>query len=497
MGSMRMRGIDKSFGGFKALDKVDFEARPGEVHALLGENGAGKSTLMSVACGLYAPDSGEIEVDGRPVQIDGARRAVELGIGIVHQHSRLVEAFTVRDNLALFNPGRPVDDVMRDAQAAARDLGFEIAPGRLAGQLGVADQQRLEILKVIVSGARLVILDEPTAILSDAEGAMLMELVRRLAQSGRAVVLVTHKLHEALAHSDRITVMRGGKRVAEALPQDMTPQTLTHLIVGANVAEAFIPSGAVGAPVLWLENVFAPGEGRQRGLAGASLSLKAGEIYGVAGVSGNGQAELAAVICGIGTPTQGRIMMADRGDITHQGPANRRRQGLAAIPADRYRHALAGSASVADNFAVPGALAGAYGPWAWFNRGIMRRQTRDAIARNDVQGVRSTGQPASLLSGGNAQKLVIAREFQGKPRVVLAHSPSRGLDVRAAAAVHDRLRQARDAGAAVIVISEDLDEILLLSDRIGVLNAGRIAAEFDAPADRAAIGAAMVHHEHA
>jgi ABC-type uncharacterized transport system ATPase subunit len=489
-----LRGVSKSFGGFKALDGVDFTTRTGEVHALLGENGAGKSTLMNIAAGLYAPDEGRIEIGGESVRLSGAREAAARGVGMVHQHFKLVRAFSVLENICLFNPGRSSAETAAQAADLAGRMGFEVRLSQRVGDLGIAEQHRIEILKVLVAGARIVILDEPTAVLGEAEGRVLMGLVRGLAEAGRAVILVTHKLHEALDHSDRITVMRGGRKMAEARPADLDPSRLTTMIVGEQIVERPAPSKAIGAPRLRLADVHRAGEDG-RGLSGISFEVRGGEIYGMAGVSGNGQNQLAEVIAGLAEPEAGQVVMGDGGGLSAAPPLQERRARLAFIPVDRYRHALAGGVGVTDNYAVKGTLAGRYGSWMRFDRRAARAATQAAIGAFDVRGVRSPGQRAALLSGGNAQKLVIAREFADEPAVVLAHSPSRGLDVRATKAVHDRLREARDRGAAVILMSEDLDEILLLADRIGVLSGGRIAAEFAAPADRAAIGAAMVSHE--
>jgi simple sugar transport system ATP-binding protein len=493
---LALRSVTKKFGGHAALERVTFHARAGEVHALLGENGAGKSTLMNVACGLYAPDAGWVEIDGHQVRLGNSRTAAQLGIGMVHQHFKLVPAFTVLENLRLFNPDRSVEEIAREAARLSGRLGFEIDLHARAGTLPVPEQQRLEILKVLVAGARIVILDEPSAVLSPDEATSLMALIGGLAREGAAVILVTHKLREALHHSDRITVLRQGRKIAEALPSDLTPEELTRLIVGENVVELPERSGMRGAPVIWLNGVAAEADrAGRKGLRGLDFTVHAGEIYGIAGVAGNGQAELAGIVTGTAHPTEGTIWMHGA-NVTAEDAAGRRRAGLAAIPVDRYRHGLAGQASVAENYAVNGVLAGRYGGWMRLRRARMRSRTEAAIRDFDVQGVRSTAQRAALLSGGNAQKLVIAREFETAPRVVFADSPSRGLDVRAGAAVHDRLKQARKAGAGVILISEDLDELLLLSDRIGVLREGRIVAEFDAPAERGEIGRAMVSHDH-
>tara|TARA_R100000322_G_scaffold170365_1_gene145375 strand:+ start:7645 stop:9138 length:1494 start_codon:yes stop_codon:yes gene_type:complete len=491
--ALALNAVTKRFGGFAALEDVDFRIRRGEVHALLGENGAGKSTLMNVACGLYAPDEGTLAFDGAPVALSGTREAVDRGVGMVHQHFKLVPAFSVLDNIKLFNPGRPTAEIAEQARTFATRMGFELDLNARAGALPVAEQQRLEILKVLVAGAKIVILDEPTAVLAPQEGLALMELIRSLADDGAAVVLVTHKLHEALNHSDRITVLRQGRVIAETTPERMDPARLTTLIVGEQIVEQPQPSETIGERLLWMNNVELPGTAGRKGLTGLDFEVRAGEIYGFAGVAGNGQSELADVLSGLAAPTGGTVWY-DGHNITRNDARQRRRDGFAVIPVDRYRYGLASRIGVADNFAVSGVLAGRYGSWLRVDRARARADAKTAIGDFDVQGVRSMGQRAGLLSGGNAQKLVIAREFQGETRVVLAHSPSRGLDVRAGAAVHDRLREARDAGAAVILISEDLDEILLLSDRIGVLSDGRLAGEFTAPVTRAEIGEAMVSH---
>ncbi|HET7715993.1 MAG TPA: ATP-binding cassette domain-containing protein, partial [Bauldia sp.] len=311
---------------------------------------------------------------------------------------------------------------------------------------------------------------------------------------GTAVVLVTHKLGEVIAHADRVTVMRGGRTIATADPRTVSVPELTQMIVGSSVTEVPSPSKAIGAPILTVAELTGARADGHVALNGASFSVRAGEIYGIAGVGGNGQTELAEILMGVLRPLSGRIDLAGADDVTVEGPQERRARGLAFIPADRHTWGLAGGLSVAENFAVAGVLAGRYGTPIRIDTGAIRAATREAVEAFDVQGVRAPMQKAALLSGGNAQKLVIAREFSGSPRVVLAHSPSRGLDVRATAAVHERLRSARDAGAGVLLISEDLDEILLLADRVGVMNRGRIAAEFVAPVDRHAVGRALVHH---
>jgi simple sugar transport system ATP-binding protein len=297
-----------------------------------------------------------------------------------------------------------------------------------------------------------------------------------------------------IAHADRVTVMRGGKAVATADPRAVSVPELTQMIVGSNIHEVPAPSQNIGDPLLTVADLRGSRSDGHVALTGATFTVRAGEIYGIAGVGGNGQTELAEILMGVRRPLSGRIDIAGVEDLLVDAPQQRRAQGLAFIPADRHTWALAGGLSVAENFAVAGVVAGRYGSPIRVDGAAIRAAARKAVEAFDVQGVRSPGQKAGLLSGGNAQKLVIAREFSGSPRVVLAHSPSRGLDVRASAAVHGRLRAARDAGAGVLLISEDLDEILLLSDRVGVMNRGRIAAEFTTPVERHAVGRALVHH---
>ena len=495
--ALELGGISKSFDGFPALSSANFSVVAGEVHALLGENGAGKSSLMNVAAGLYAPDEGEIRVGGVAVTIKGPLDASRNSIGMVHQHFKLVKPFTAIENILLANRRKGYSRALRDVEDEVRrhceTLGFEVDLNRPVGTLSIAEQQRIEILKVLVGGARILILDEPTAVLTDQESERLLTTVRGLARRGTAVVLVTHKLGEVIRHADRVTVMRGGKTMATADPRTISVAELTTLIVGSTVTEVPAPSRRIGGAVLTVSDLRGARSDGHEVLTGASFAVRSGEIYGIAGVGGNGQTELAEILMGMLTPLAGRVELA-AADITHDEPESRRQQGLVSIPADRQAFGLAGDLSVADNFAVSSVVAGEFGSWLRVKAKDIRAATRKAVEAFDVQGVRSTKQKAALLSGGNAQKLVIAREFSSKPRLVLAHSPSRGLDVRATAAVHQRLRDARDAGAGVLLISEDLDEIMLLSDTIGVMSRGRIVADFGAPADRHAVGRAMVHH---
>jgi general nucleoside transport system ATP-binding protein len=496
--ALELTGIRKSFDGAVALDDAVFVAHAGEVHALLGENGAGKSSLMNVAAGLYAPDAGRIVVGGNTVSLAGPADARRHGVGMVHQHFKLVKPFTIAENILLANPRPGYRAGMQEIRAAIRrqadELGFAIDPGRRVDALAVAEQQQVEIVKVLVGGARILILDEPTAVLTDAEADRLLATIRRLAGTGTAVVLVTHKLHEVKRYADAVTIMRGGRTVATLDPRTATAAELTELTVGQTAPLPIRAEGEYGPTRLNVGGLRCARADGQVTLADMSFFVRVGEIYGIAGVSGNGQAELAEALIGARAPLAGEIWIEGAGDLSRAAPAARRAAGMAVIPADRYAYALAGGLSITDNFAVAHVHSGRYGRPGLVDRAAMRRDASAAVAAHDVQGVRSVKQKAALLSGGNAQKLVIAREFSRQPSVVVAQSPSRGLDARACAAVHERLLAARDRGAAVVLISEDLDEILTLADRIGVMTRGRIAAEFKRPADRQAIGQAMVGH---
>jgi general nucleoside transport system ATP-binding protein len=501
--ALELRGIRKSFGDFLVLNDADFAVEIGSVHALLGENGAGKSSLMNVAAGLYCPDAGSVNIDGVEIRLSGPRDAKAHRIGMVHQNFKLVRRFTVAENVLLANP-RPgtrvgLTEIEALIRRHAERLGFEIDPRRQVSTLSVAEQQRVEIIKVLIAGARFLILDEPSAVLTDHEAERLLTTVGEIAQAGAAVVLVTHKLSEVMRFADRVTVMRGGRTLAMLEPKSTSREDLTMLTVGTTVVATRRSSRtARGSPRLDVTGLECARDGRSM-LTGTGFFVHSGEIYGIAGVGGNGQGELVEALMGVRFPNAGKVAIRhgedDRSiDVTHASPARRRDLGFAVIPADREALALAGSLSVAENFAIGQIHDGRYGSWAHVNRAKMRNDTATAVDAFDIHGVRSTLQRASLLSGGNAQKLVLAREFSRKPSIVIAHSPTRGLDVRACAAIHERVLAARAAGAAVLLISEDLDEILALCDRVGVMTRGRIVAEFEAPVDRQMVGRAMVDH---
>jgi general nucleoside transport system ATP-binding protein len=501
--ALELSGIRKSFGDFLALDNARLSVEYGEVHALLGENGAGKSSLMNVAAGLYSPDSGSIRIAGAQRRLSGPREAIEHGIGMIHQNFKLVKRFTVTENVLLANPrgtfraGKKA--IEREIREKADALGFRLDSDRRVDSLSIAEQQRLEIVKVLVAGARILILDEPTAVLTEGEAQRLLQSVREIAQRGAAVILVTHKLRDVKAFAHRVTIMRAGKTVTTLDAKNATADELTTLTVGSNIVTPSRSINPAGEPCLVVTSLASSTvEGHTR-LVDATFSVRSGEIYGIAGVGGNGQTELAAALVGGRQPSAGVVEVKESRsqaltNVTTATPRERRDLGVAAVPADRQALGLAPSLSIVDNFAIGFIHNGGFGSPARIDRRRMAQATKRAVAEFEVQGVRSVWQRAGLLSGGNAQKLILAREFSRSPSIIVAHSPTRGLDVRACAAVQRRLLAARDAGAAVVLISEDLDEVLGIADRIGVMTRGRIVEEFDAPADRQAVGRVMVDH---
>ncbi|PTY37938.1 ABC transporter ATP-binding protein [Saccharospirillum sp. MSK14-1] len=502
--AIQLTGVSKTFDGFRALVDADFTAKWGEVHALLGENGAGKSSLMNIAAGLYGPEGGSLFIDDNAVELKGPKQAARLGIGMVHQHFKLVTPFTVAENI-LLNLGHQLRSgwhrqrlrqVSDDIRAMAKKLGFHIDPDARISRLSIAEQQRVEIVKVLLAGAKVLILDEPTAVLTEDEAERLLTTVQGLAREGAAVILVTHKMNDVLRYADQVTIMRAGQTIARLKPDSVSVDELVKLTVGesAERSEPVMNAAEPGDALLSVRQLVSQVSDGHPPLNGVDLTLHRGEIYGIAGVGGNGQSELANVLMGLPEAVTGEVELIGEGSLSDLSALQRRQLGIASIPADRYGAALAGPLSIADNFALGDIHSGRYGPPWWLRQRAIENASDAAVLQFDVQGVRSQKQKAALLSGGNAQKLVIAREFSRPPNLVLAHSPSRGLDVKATLAVRERLKAARDQGAAVLLISEDLDEVLTLADRIGVMSAGRIVAEFSQPADRQAIGQAMVNH---
>ena len=480
-----MVGITKQFPGVVANDAVSFEAAAGEVHALLGENGAGKTTLMNVLTGLYRPEAGEIELYGERVHFQAPRDALAAGIGMVHQHFRLVETLTVAENLQLgwstprYWLGRRAG--MRQVREIAEALSMPVDAGARIWQLSVGEQQRVEIIKAVFRGSRVLILDEPTAVLTPQEAAQLFTTLRAMASDGHAVIVITHKLHEVMAVADRITVLRGGKSVATLEVSEATPRSLAALMVGHEM-EIERRRGRESPPgdevVLAVEGLSAHGDRGGEALRGVSLQLRSGETLAVAGVAGNGQRELAETISGMRSASAGTIRVGGRA-LRPGDPRAAISAGVAHVPEDRLGTGLAPSLSIARNAVLKTYRASpiSWGPFLALKR--MADVARALIQRYDVKAP-GPETPARNLSGGNLQKLVLGREFGGEPRVLVAAQPTRGLDVGAIETVHSYLRDAAANGVAVLLISEDLEEILALADRVVVMYEGAIVGELDA-----------------
>jgi ABC-type uncharacterized transport system ATPase subunit len=479
--TLELRDISKHFGPVHALRGADFTLVPGEVHALLGENGAGKTTLMQVAFGLQRADAGEIVVDGRVRVIGSPRTARELGIGMVHQHFTSIPALTVAENVALaagwdIAPGR----LGQRVRELSDRIGLPLDPGERAGRLSVGLKQRLEIVKALAGSVRMLLLDEPTAVLAPAEAEELLRVVRRYTERGNAAVLITHKLDEALTAADRVTVLRRGSVVESGGVSTYSAARLAEAMVGGAVGKTRVSprirASPLQPPPIEVEALeLARESGYGLALRGASLRVHAGEIVGVAAVEGNGQRELLRAVAGRLQSLRGRLRVA--------GP-------VGFIPEDRTTEGLISELTLTENVVL---ASGPEDPWVRGGRvdwTAARARTAQLLADFDVVAA-GPGAPASALSGGNQQKLVVARELSRGPRVVVAESPTRGLDIRAAAAIHERLRDAAAGGAAVLLHSSDLDEVLELSDRVVVAHRGAV---IDVPegASRAQIGELML-----
>jgi len=496
--AVEMRGITKRFPGVVANDRVDFEAAAGEVHALLGENGAGKSTLSNILTGLYRPDEGEILVYGERVQFASPRDALDAGIGMVHQHFRLVEPFTVAENVVLGDhrgEGRSFRlrrrAIERHVAEISTRYGLHVDPRARIWQLSVGEQQRVEILKALYREARILILDEPTAVLTPQEAEVLFATLREMANEGRTVVFISHKLHEVKAVADRVTVLRGGRSIATVSTAEATQRSLAALMVGREVAttERVEQATEKGDVVLELELCSVAGE-RGPAVREASLTVRSGEIVAIAGVAGNGQRELAEAIAGIRAPVEGLVRV--RGRALRPGdPRAAIAAGVAYVPEDRLGTGLAPSLSIASNLALKAYREPHVSRGPLLRLRAIRERAVELIARYRIAAPGPHAQ-ARQLSGGNLQKVVLAREFSARPQLLVAAAPTRGLDVGAIESVHAYVREAAAEGMGVLLISEDLDEILALADRIAVMYEGRIVGEFDArAADVEEIGLAM------
>jgi general nucleoside transport system ATP-binding protein len=484
-----LEGITKRFPGVVANDAVDLALRQGEIHALVGENGAGKSTLMRVLYGLYPPDAGRITVRGREVRIHSPRDAIALGIGMVHQHFVLVDRFTVTENIVLGLEGGPILDLDRAAETV-RDLadtyGFYVDPDRRVEELSVGEEQRVEILKALYRGVDLLILDEPTAVLTPSETRELFQNLKRLRGDGKTVVFISHKLDEVLDIADRITVLRRGKVVGETTPAESSKEKLAEMMVGRAVLfELDKPEVRLGEPVLQVQDLVLGDRLRE-----INLDVRAGEILGVAGVEGNGQLELAETVVGLRTPSSGRVLL-DGHEIGSLPVADVRRRGVAYVPEDRHGRGLVLDFTLWENTVLGRQEQAQYS--SGFGRMLIAKikvLAARLIERFDVR-ARSVSVEASTLSGGNQQKLILARELDGKPRLVIAHQPTRGLDVGAIEFVWRKILEQKEAGAGVLLISAELDEIYELADRIVTIYEGRITGEYPPDAPVADVGMGM------
>ena len=479
---LELRGITKRFPGVVANDSVDFDLRRGEVHALLGENGAGKSTLMNVLYGLYQPDEGEILIKGEPVRLHSPKDAIGRGIGMVHQHFMLIPVMTVAENIVLATEPTQAGFLL-DYRAAServrelsRSFNFAIDPEARVESITVGQQQRVEILKALYRHADILILDEPTAVLTPQEAGELFEILRNLTREGMSVIFITHKLNEVLDIADRITVLRRGKMIDTVTREGATEEGLARLMVGRDVLlRVDKPPAQPGVPLLSVEDLRVVDDRGLEAVRGVSFDVRAGEILGIAGVDGNGQSELIDALSGLRRSASGSVRIGEH-DVTGAAPSTILDLGLGHIPEDRQRRGLVLEFSLAENVALHDYDKAPDSRWGWlFPRQLVRR-ARELLSQFDVRG----GGPqtrAAALSGGNQQKVVLAREIGRGPSVLLAAQPTRGLDVGAIEFVHRRLVEARDDAKAVLLVSLELEEILSLSDRILVIYEGQIVAE--------------------
>ena len=480
---LEMRGITKRFPGVVANDRVDFDARRGEVHTLFGENGAGKSTLMRVLYGFYKPDQGEIRLGGKPLTITSPADAIAHGIGMIHQHFMLVNTLTVAENVALGvrsarGPLTDIGAVSNRIRELAERYKLEVDPDAVVWQLSVGERQRVEIIKALYRNVDLLILDEPTAVLTPQEVDDLFAVLRQMVADGRGLVFISHKIREVLELSDRITVLRAGRKVGTVTPADVTPNELAEMMVGhALPSEELPPAHPTDEVRLEIGSLDVMGDRGSPAVRDLSLEVRSGEIVAIAGVSGNGQRELAEAIAGLRSPTRGSIRISGT-ETAGSNAAAVRRAGLGFVPEERMRDGIVPDFSVAENLLLVDNAAPAFSRLGFLRARAIRRHCDELVKSFDVK-TPDLDTPTHNLSGGNIQKLILARELSGGPQVLLVAQPIRGVDVGAARYIHERLQAQRDAGTAVLVVSEDLDEVLSISDRILVMYEGQIVAEAD------------------
>ncbi|HEX6654699.1 MAG TPA: ABC transporter ATP-binding protein [Candidatus Limnocylindria bacterium] len=494
---LEMRGITKRYPGVLANDGIDLQIREGEIHALLGENGAGKSTLMNILYGLAVPDAGEILIDGRPVDISSPHDAIQRGISMVHQHFMLVPVLSVADNI-LLGEEPMAGPIFVDRGASHRRIrelgdrfGWQIDPDKPVGSLSVGWQQRVEILKALYRNARLLVLDEPTAVLTPQETKEIFAVLRKLRAEGYAIIFISHKLYEVLEVADQITVIRRGKVVGSRLPDQTNEEDLAELMVGREV-ELTVDRGKShpAEPMLSVSNLTIRDDRGNEVVHDVSFEVRAGEIFGIAGVAGNGQDELVEAITGLRRASGGKVSLAGR-DITHASPRQLHRLGLGFVPGDRHRFGMVLSFPLTDNLVLNDYYHPPYARGLRRDDAAIESYARDAIGKYDVR-TPSADVSAGTLSGGNQQKVVVAREFEGELKLLVLDQPTRGLDVGSIEFIHRQAIAKRDTGVATLLVSAELDEVLEMSDRIGVMFGGRMVAIVDGPtADREDVGLLM------
>ena len=479
---IQMKDIVKKFGDFTANDHINLTVHKGEVHAILGENGAGKSTLMNVLYGLYKPTSGQIFIDGQEVHLNGPRHAIELGVGMVHQHFMLIQPFTVTDNIILgVEPTRGIVVDEKTARKRVIELseryGMKVDPDAKIQDISVGMQQRVEILKVLYRGAKTLILDEPTASLTPQEIDELMEIIRNLTADGKSVILITHKLKEIKACSDYCTIIRQGKYIDTVKVSDVSESQLASMMVGRNVSFTVDkPDKEPGKEVLEVKDLRAKDYRGAEILKGLDLHVRAGEIVGLAGVDGNGQTELVEILTGLKKAESGTITMEGK-DVFNRTPKELFDAGISCIPADRQKDGLVLDFSVEDNLILQHYNEEPYAKHNILQRNVIRRHAAELEERFDIRPRHTEAHPAGTLSGGNQQKVIIAREVTNDKELLIAFNPTRGLDVGAIEFVHRYLVEQRNKGRAVLLVSFELDEIIDLSDRIDVIFDGKIQGE--------------------
>ena len=494
---LELRGITKRFGTLVANDSISLSVEPGEIHALLGENGAGKSTLMNVLYGLYQADEGEIVLDGQVQKFSGPGDAMAAGIGMVHQHFMLIPVFTVAENVALGNePTKGIGALdLQAARARVQEIsdrfGFDVDPDALIEDLPVGVQQRVEIIKALSRDAKVLVLDEPTAVLTPQETDELMDIMRQLSDSGTSIVFITHKLREVKAVANRITVIRLGKVVGSASPDSSTSE-LASLMVGREVMLTVTKDDPkLGDVVLEVENLSLLDDRDQRAVDSISFEVRAGEILAIAGVQGNGQTELAEGLLGLRGPfgSEGRISLLGK-DLTHASVREVLDSGVGFIPEDRKTDGLVSEFSIEENLMLNASYKSSYTKGLTINFANRSKQAQDLIKRFDVR-TPSALTPAGKLSGGNQQKVVVAREIAKDAALLIASQPTRGVDVGSIEFIHEQIVAQRDAGKAVILISTELDEVISLADRIAVMYRGKIVGIVSPQTSREDLGKLM------